>query len=106
MFSAPFLSFNPKGLFQCPHPLKGELFYPLSAAGKERVVERSKDRVSRLQKRHTEAIIQSPFQGIGKPEALKYALAGKWSRRITDTHRYVYQIENNILKVYSLKGHY
>jgi toxin YoeB len=54
----------------------------------------------------TEAIIQSPYQGIGKPEALKYSLAGKWSRRITDTHRYIYQIENNILKVYSLKGHY
>ena len=54
----------------------------------------------------TEAITQSPYQGIGKPEALKHALAGKWSRRITDEHRYVYQIENNILKVYSLKGHY
>ncbi|HEY8780179.1 MAG TPA: Txe/YoeB family addiction module toxin [Mucilaginibacter sp.] len=54
----------------------------------------------------TEAIIQNPYQGIGKPEALKYALAGKWSRRITDVHRYVYQIENNTLKVYSLKGHY
>ncbi|MFI5137271.1 MAG: Txe/YoeB family addiction module toxin [Sphingobacteriales bacterium] len=49
----------------------------------------------------TEAIIQSPHTGIGKPEALKYALAGKWSRRITDEHRYIYQIENNILKVYS-----
>jgi toxin YoeB len=54
----------------------------------------------------TEAIIQNPYQGIGKPELLKYALTGKWSRRITDTHRYVYQIENNTLKVYSLKGHY
>jgi toxin YoeB len=48
----------------------------------------------------TEAIIQNPYQGIGKPEALKYALAGKWSRRITDEHRYIYQIENDILKVY------
>jgi toxin YoeB len=54
----------------------------------------------------TEAIIKSPYQGIGKPEALKYALTGKWSRRITDQHRYIYQIENNILKVYSLRGHY
>ena len=51
----------------------------------------------------TEAIVQSPYHGIGKPEALKYALTGKWSRRITDTH---HQIENNVLKVYSLKGHY
>jgi len=54
----------------------------------------------------TEAIIQDPYHGIGKPEALKYALAGKWSRRITDEHRYIYQIENDILKVYSLRGHY
>lgn len=54
----------------------------------------------------TQAIIQNPYQGIGKPEALKYALAGKWSRRINDIHRYIYQIENNTLKVYSLKGHY
>ena len=54
----------------------------------------------------TEAIIQNPYRGIGKPEPLKYALTGKWSRRITDEHRYIYQIENNILKVYPLKGHY
>jgi toxin YoeB len=54
----------------------------------------------------TEAILQNPYQGIGKPEALKFALTGKWSRRITEEHRYIYQIENNILKVYSLKGHY
>ena len=54
----------------------------------------------------TEAILENPYDGIGKPEALKYQLTGKWSRRITDEHRYVYQIENNTLNVYSLKGHY
>lgn len=54
----------------------------------------------------TEAIMSSPYSGIGKPEALKYQLAGKWSRRITNEHRYVYQIEGDVLKVYSLKGHY
>ena len=54
----------------------------------------------------TEAILQHPFHGIGKPEVLKYALTGKWSRRITDEHRYIYQVENDTLKVYSLKGHY
>jgi toxin YoeB len=56
--------------------------------------------------RLTEAITQDPYHGIGKPEALKYILAGKWSRRITDEHRIIYQVDNNILKVYSLKGHY
>ena len=38
------------------------------------------------------SIRQTPFQGIGKPEPLKYDLKGFWSRRITDEHRLVYQI--------------
>lgn len=54
----------------------------------------------------TEAILKNPTKGIGKPEALKYNLAGKWSRRITDEHRFIYQIEDDLIKVYSLKGHY
>jgi len=54
----------------------------------------------------TEAILENPYTGIGKPEALKHHLTGKWSRRITDEHRYVYQIEENQLHVFSLKGHY
>ena len=54
----------------------------------------------------TEAIIENPYEGIGKPEALKYNLTGKWSRRINNEHRYVYQVDDNIINVYSLKGHY
>lgn len=54
----------------------------------------------------TRAIIEDPFTGIGKPEALKYNLAPKWSRRITKEHRYVYLVQDNKLYVYSLKGHY
>jgi toxin YoeB len=54
----------------------------------------------------TEAIIKNAYEGIGKPEALKYNLTGKWSRRISDEHRYIYQVEDNIINVYSLKGHY
>ena len=54
----------------------------------------------------TEAILKNPTKGIGKPEALKYNLAGKWSRRITDEHRFIYQIEDDLIKDYSLKGHY
>lgn len=54
----------------------------------------------------TEAILSNPEKGIGKPEALKFQLSGKWSRRITNEHRYVYQIQNNTLIVYSLKDHY
>lgn len=54
----------------------------------------------------TRAILENPYKGIGKPEALKYDLALKWSRRITKEHRYVYLIKEETLIVYSLKGHY
>ena len=54
----------------------------------------------------TDAILENPYKGIGKPEALKYDLAPKWSRRITNEHRYIYLITDNTLFVYSLKGHY
>lgn len=53
-----------------------------------------------------EDIQKNPFEGIGKPEPLKFDLAGKWSRRITEKDRIVYEIFENKLKVYSLKGHY
>jgi toxin YoeB len=54
----------------------------------------------------TKAIIEDPFTGIGKPEGLKYDLAPKWSRRITQEHRYVYLVLEDTLYVYSLRGHY
>lgn len=51
-------------------------------------------------------IEKTPFDGLGKPEALKYNLSGKWSRRISDKDRLVYEISGNDIKIYSLKGHY
>ena len=39
-----------------------------------------------------EGTLRGPFQGIGKPEALQYVLAGCWSRRITQEHRLVYKV--------------
>ena len=53
-----------------------------------------------------EAIRQSPFTGIGKPEPLRYELSGKWSRRIDDKNRIVYNVINQRIKIYSLRGHY
>jgi toxin YoeB len=52
------------------------------------------------------SIKETPFDGIGKPEPLKHSLSGKWSRRINGEHRLIYAIEGDIIKVYSLKGHY
>ena len=44
--------------------------------------------------------------GIGKPELLKYGLSGQWSRRINEEHRIIYDVINNVLNIYSLRGHY
>ena len=54
------------------------------------------------------AIQKDPFNGIGKPEALKYELNGKWSRRIDEEHRLIYEMpeDQSIIKIHSLKGHY
>ena len=52
------------------------------------------------------SIKETPFAGIGKPEALKYNLSGKWSRRITDEDRIIYSVAKNLIKIHSLKGHY
>jgi len=44
--------------------------------------------------------------GIGKPEKLKHDLSGQWSRRINEEHRIIYEVVNDTLHIYSLKGHY
>ena len=49
---------------------------------------------------------RSPFEGIGKPEPLKNALAGYWSRRINDEHRMVYKVESESLLLAQLRYHY
>ena len=49
---------------------------------------------------------RSPFEGIGKPESLKGELSGFWSRRIDETNRFVYRVENGVLEILSCRGHY
>ena len=49
---------------------------------------------------------RTPFEGIGKPEALKHQLAGYWSRRITEEHRLVYAVEDAQLVVIAARHHY
>jgi len=51
-------------------------------------------------------IQRHPFEGLGKPEPLKFDLAGLWSRRIEREHRLVYQVIDEELFVYSCKYHY
>ena len=51
-------------------------------------------------------ISRSPFAGIGKPEPLKNALSGYWSRRINDEHRIVYKIVDGSMLIAQLRYHY
>jgi toxin YoeB len=51
-------------------------------------------------------IRRTPFEGIGKPEPLKHALSGYWSRRITDEHRLVYRVEGDSILIAQLRYHY
>jgi toxin YoeB len=53
-----------------------------------------------------EATLRDPFQGIGKPEALKYVLAGCWSRRITLEHRLVYKVGETRVDFLQARYHY
>ena len=48
----------------------------------------------------------SPFEGIGKPEPLKENLSGLWSRRIDDTNRLVYAVDDDYLTIISCRYHY
>ena len=49
---------------------------------------------------------RSPFEGIGKPEPLKENLAGFWSRRIDETNRLVYAVDEHQLTIISCRYHY
>jgi toxin YoeB len=51
-------------------------------------------------------ITRTPFQGTGKPEPLRNALAGYWSRRINDEHRLVYKVEGNAVLIAQARYHY
>ena len=51
-------------------------------------------------------IQRTPFEGIGKPEALKYDLGGYWSRRIDREHRLVYKIDHDTIIIISCRYHY
>ncbi|MEU1386984.1 MULTISPECIES: Txe/YoeB family addiction module toxin [unclassified Nonomuraea] len=59
-------------------------------------------RINRL----VEDVVRDPYEGIGKPEPLKYALAGAWSRRITDEHRLVYLVAHDEVVVLQARYHY
>ncbi len=67
--------------------------------------EQDKKILKRINKLITETK-RSPFEGIGKPEALRENLSGFWSRRIDDSHRLVYAVDELRITVISCRYHY
>lgn len=53
-----------------------------------------------------DAILRDPFEGIGKPEPLKFGLSGAWSRRIDDMNRLVYIVTVDKIQIVQVKYHY
>jgi len=53
-----------------------------------------------------EAILRDPFEGIGKPEPLKYLAGGAWSRRLTQEHRIVYVVSSDRIDFLQARYHY
>jgi len=51
-------------------------------------------------------IQRTPYEGAGKPEALRHALSGWWSRRITEEHRIVYRVKDDAVQIAMLRYHY
>ncbi len=49
---------------------------------------------------------KTPFEGTGKPEALKHELAGCWSRRIDQEHRLVYEVKDDKIRILACRYHY
>ncbi len=66
---------------------------------------RDSKKYERIQKLCRE-ILKKPFEGIGKPEPLKFDLQGCWSRRIDRTHRLVYRLHGEKVIVISCRYHY
>jgi toxin YoeB len=69
----------------------------LLKSGNKKVI----DKINRL----LADIALHPYSGIGKPEALRFSLAGKWSRRITREHRIIYSVHDDLVIIYILALH-
>lgn len=63
-------------------------------------------RIAQRIRKLLQEIIRNPEEGVGKPEKLKFQLAGCWSRRITQEHRLVYKVKGDDIIVLSCRYHY
>jgi len=60
------------------------------------------ERINRL----IDDVLRDPFEGIGKREPLRHALAGSWSRRISEEHRLVYLVDGDDIVILQARYHY
>ena len=84
-----------------------ELFESEEAQADKKKIKKSypkstQNRVERIVKE----MLDTPYEGIGKPEPLKYSLTGFWSRRLTDKERIVYYVDSNTLNIVRYLSHY
>ena len=89
----------------------GRYFVVLTDTTKQQLVKlyKSGDKiVIRRIERILNELSEHPFEGIGKPEQLKYEFSGLWSRRLDKKNRLVYSVTEEIVTVFvlSVKGHY
>ena len=77
-------------------------------AWKDYIYWQTQDRkaLKRINKLLDDIRLNDPFKGIGKPEPLKENLSGFWSRRIDDTNRLVYAVDEEYITVISCRYHY
>ncbi|MGH8036172.1 MAG: Txe/YoeB family addiction module toxin [Stenotrophomonas sp.] len=68
----------------------------------QKIDRRKTERINCLIK----AIMRTPFEGIGKPELLRFDRTGWWSRRIDLEHRMVYRVAGGIVQIAALRHHY
>lgn len=68
-------------------------------------IKQDKKKALRIMKLLKE-VQRTPFEGTGKPEALKHELAGCWSRRIDQEHRLVYEVKKDKIRVLACRYHY
>lgn len=81
------------------------VFTPLGWEDYQHWVQTDRATLKRIN-RLIEDVLRDPFTGIGKPEQLRHALAGAWSRRITEEHRLVYLIDGDDVVVLQARYHY
>ena len=86
-------------------PERGVVFHPESLQDLRFWVKNERGAARRVLDL-VEAVMRDPFNGPGKPEPLKYVLAGCWSRRATQEHRLVYRVSGERIDFLQARYHY